>query len=108
MGLVELFGSYLMDALHACDIVYCLEWAASAVCAYVLSAAWQWRRRDCPDRSQGDSDAKKKFHSHVIIDKSYLLRPIGECNFGLFPNLILHNRAIRLCSMQYAKMRRFR
>jgi len=50
----------------------------------------------------------KKNHSHVIIDKSYLLRPIGHCTFGLFPNLILQNRAIRLCSMQYAKTRPFR
>src|SRR5258706_8517867 len=79
MGLAELLESHSMDALHACDIVHCLEWAASGACVYVLPVAWQWRRRDCPARSISRQFRcqKKKFHSHVIIDESYLLWPIA-------------------------------
>jgi len=42
--------------------------------------------------------------SHVIIAKSYLLRPIKADQVGLLPILIMQNHAIRLCIMRYAKM----
>ena len=54
----------------------------------------------------------KKFIPMWLQANLTLLRPIAadwlqsatisECNFGLFSNLILHNCAIRLCSIQYA------
>ncbi len=50
-------------------------------------------------------------HSHVIYsqilftaaDRGRSVSAVLAC-FGLFPNLILHNCAIRVCSMQYVKM----
>ncbi len=54
-----------MDVLHACDIVYCLEWAASRVCAYVLPAE--------TTQIEDNSDAKKNIHSHVITYKFLLI-----------------------------------
>src|SRR5258706_1274224 len=38
-----------------------------------------------------------------FIGKSYSSWQLGECCFGLFPNPIMNNHAIRLCSMRYAK-----
>ena len=35
--------------------------------------------------------------------KSYSLQPLSECHFSLFLNLIMQNRAVRLCSMRFAK-----
>ena len=64
--------------------------------------------RDCPDWSQDDSDAQKKsfpcdsYLLRLIVANWLWLAMIGEWKFSLFPNLILHNHAKRLCSIRYA------
>ena len=104
-----------MDLVHAHDLLLHVECASFGICASMLPVAWQY----CRGRETARFNFKMVLMPKIRFISVYcsqILIIAADCgrsaaigcnrpqNFGLFPKLILKNRAIRLCSFQCAKM----